>query len=188
MHNMQRISNPDRVTMWNTFFKLAWDEAKIVFEKESNTTCKKTFKPAGGLLHTQEFHILASLTLCILAIEARANHLIDELLEKNIISEDEANAAQYLPPQNKWALLPKLAGKRSKIDYSRSPHSAISQICSLRNDIMHVRYSYIRRKLPNAKTLLSYFENFVIAMEDMNFILKRINKPRKTVLNIGSFS
>jgi hypothetical protein len=184
---MGKISGPDRVKMWNTFFKLAWEEAKIVFEKDSNTICKKTFKAAGGILSPEDFHILATLTLCNLAIEVRANHLIDELFEKDILSKDEANAAQYLPPQNKWALLPKLAGKRNKIDFSRPPHSAISQICALRNDIMHVRYSNIKKKLPKAKTLLSYFNNFVLGMEDMNIILRRINKPRKAVLSIGSF-
>ena len=52
---------------------------------------------------------------------------------------------------------------------------------------MHVRYSNIKKKLPKAKTLLSYFKNFVLGMEDMNVILRRINKPRKAVLNIGSF-
>jgi hypothetical protein len=40
---MAKISGADRVKMWNTFFKLAWDEARIVFEKSSNTSCKKTF-------------------------------------------------------------------------------------------------------------------------------------------------
>ena len=184
---MGKISGADRVKMWNTFFKLARDEAKLVFEKDSNTICEKTFKPAGGVLDAEDFHILATLTLCNLAIEARANHLIDELFEKGVISKDEADAAQYLPPQNKWALLPKLAGKRTKIDFSRPPHSAISQICALRNDLMHVRYFNIKKKLPKAKTLLSYFNNFVLGMEDMNIILKRINKPRKAVLNIGSF-
>jgi hypothetical protein len=185
---MAKISGADRVKMWNTFFKLAWDEARIVFEKSSNTSCKKTFKPAGGVLTDADFHILATVTLCNLAIEARANHLIDELFENNIISKDEANAAQYLPAQNKWALLPKLAGKRTKIEFSRPPHSAISQIFALRNDIMHVRYFNIKKRLPKAETLLSYFSNFVIAMEDMNVILKRVKKPRKTVLNIGSFT
>ncbi len=109
---MGKISGADRVKMWNTFFKLARDEAKLVFEKDSNTICEKTFEPAGGVLGADDFHILATLTLCNLAIEARANHLIDELFEKGIISKDEANAAQYLPPQNKWALLPKLARKK----------------------------------------------------------------------------
>ncbi len=184
---MGKISGRDRVKMWNTFFKLAWEEAKIVYEKDSDTICKKTFKTAGGILSPEDFHILAALTLCNLAIEARANHLIDELCEKGILSKDEANAAQYLPPQNKWALLPKLAGKRINIDFSRPPHSAISQICALRNDIMHVRYSNIRKKLPKPKTLLSCFNNFVLGMEDMNAILRRIKKPREAVLNIGSF-
>jgi len=184
---MGKLAAPDRVKVWNTFFKLARDEAKIVFEKDSNAICRKSFKPPGGFLGDEDFHILATLTLCNLAIEARANHLIDELLEKDILSKDEANAAQHLPPQNKWALLPRLAGKRTKIDFSKPPHSAISQICALRNDLMHVRYFNIKKKLPKAKTLLSYFNNFVLGMEDMNVILKRINKPRKAVVNIGSF-
>ena len=112
------------VKMWNTFFKLARDEAKIVFERDSNTICKNTFEPAGGVLGADDFHILATLTLCNLAIEARANHLIDELFEKGIISKDEANDTVFAT-QNKWALLPKLAGRKIRIDIGRIAQSAI---------------------------------------------------------------
>ena len=69
---MGKISKPDRVKMWNTFFKLAWEEAKIVFEKDTSKSCGMTFKPAGGVLSDEDFHVLATLTLCNLSIEAKS--------------------------------------------------------------------------------------------------------------------
>jgi hypothetical protein len=69
------------------------------------------------------------------------------------------------------------------------PHQAIAMICDLRNDLMHVKFEELTNKLPKPYTLLSYFENFVKAMEDMNVVLQRDRPtgPLKEVLDMGRF-
>jgi len=177
----------DRVKIWNTFFKLTWEEASSLYETSKGKECVKTFIPAGGTLPTEEFHRLATLVLCNLAIEARANHLIDELEEQKKINKEVAEAAKWLPTKHKWFLLPSLAKEHKTIDFGKLPHQAISEICDLRNDLLHVKYkSLLTKKLPSSAETLSLFRNFVWAMENMNVILGRISKERREVLEIGN--
>ena len=136
-----------------------------------------------------QHHALAAITLCTLAIEARANHLIDELAEEGRLSKDTARAAKWLPTKEKWFLLPGLAGKGIQLNAATQPHQAIAQICDLRNEIMHVRFAEIARKLPAVGTIEGYFMGFVEAMEDMNIVLKRgVSAPRPEVLAKGRFT
>lgn len=153
-----------RVTIWNSFFKLAWSEAKHVFELSRKCTSNDEFTPSGGTLGEEASHVLAALVFCVFSIEARANHLIEELCEAGTIGPDLANAARWLPPKEKWFLLPALAGVRTQISSASGPHQAVAQLCDLRNDLMHVRYDQLTAKLPSSKTTLSYFERFVEAM------------------------
>ncbi len=178
----------ERVKIWNTFLKLAWEEAKSLYETSTGVDCKKEFNPAGGTLPDEEFHKLATLVLCNLAIEARVNHLIDELAEKDTISEKVAEAAQRLPPEHKWFLLPALAKIPKTLESSKMPHQAISEICNLRNHLIHVNYRNLMKILPEANKTLSLFENFVKAMENMNVVLGRIKRERDEVLQIGNFT
>ena len=177
----------ERVKIWNTYFKLTWEEAKSLHETSNNKTCQKTFNPAGDTLPTEEFHNLATLMLCNLAIEARANHLITELEEKGKLSKDMAYAAIRLPPDKKWFLLPTLAKVRKTLDSNTMPHQAISEICSLRNDLIHVKFTKLKDKLPPSRKTLILFKNFVAAMENMNVVLNRIRKERNRVVEIGEF-
>jgi hypothetical protein len=182
------LPKDDRVRIWNSFFKLAWLEAKQVFELSNNSICEDTFDPLGGTLREDEFHILAALVLCCLSIEARANHLIDELHEHNKISAEIADAARYLPTKEKWFFLPTIAGiVPNPLRSDKQPHQAIKQLCDYRNALMHVKYKELRKKMPSAKQLISYFDNFVKAMEDMNVALKRHSKPDPKILKIGHF-
>jgi hypothetical protein len=178
-----------RVPIWNSFFQLAWSEAKYCFEISHNCTSGSIFEPVdGGTLPPHQHHALAAITLCALAIEARANHLIDELAEQGL-SKDTAQAAKWLPPKEKWFLLPALAGKGAQLSAARAPHQAIAQICDLRNMIMHVKFDEIDRKLPAVGTIESYFKGFVEAMEDMNVVLGRgVPTPRPEVLAKGRFT
>lgn len=64
---------------------------------------------------------------------------------------------------------------------------SILEICELRNRLMHVSYSGLQEGLPQGRKILSLFEGFVKAMEDMNVVLGRIKKERKKVLEIGKF-
>jgi hypothetical protein len=79
-----------RIPIWNSFFKLAWSEAKCCFEISHDCTSGSAFEPVdGGILPPEQHHALAAITLCALAIEARANHSIDELAEQGL-SKDTA--------------------------------------------------------------------------------------------------
>ena len=177
----------DRVTIWNSFFKLAWTEAKRVFEIENDCQSKDTFDPST--LPESEFHIVAAVVFCNLAIEARVNHLIDEFVETGKISRDLGEAARWLPTKQKWFLLPTLAGVPNQLDSSAGPHQAIAQLCDLRNHFLHVNYQAMKQHLPAGGTMVSYFSRFVEAMEDMNVVLKRDrDKPKPEVLKIGQFN
>jgi len=181
------VSKEERVKIWNTYFKLTWLEAKSLHDISTKIKSDKSFNPAGDSLPTEEAQNLATLMLCALAIEARANHLIIELEEKNKISKDMAHAAIRLPTENKWFLLPALANVHNKLDSTKMPHQAIAEICSLRNDLIHVKFSKLRDKLPPSEKTLILFKNFVVAMENMNVVLNRIRKERRKVLQIGVF-
>jgi hypothetical protein len=102
----ERTEPSDRVAIWNSFFKLAWLEAQRVFEIDKNCRSIDTFMPQGGTLPDDQFHVVAAVVLCNLAIEARANHLIEELIESGKITADVGQAARLLPTKHKWFILP----------------------------------------------------------------------------------
>ena len=182
------MSKPtDRVRIWNTFFKLTWNEAKSLFEATTGRESSKQFDPLGGTLDEQDFHTLATLVLCNLAIEARANHLIEELVEKKEITREVGDAAQRLNTKHKWFLLPCLARVSVSLKSDCGPHQSIVQICALRNSLMHVNFAHLQKTLPTADTTLSLFSRFVEAMEDMNVVLGRVPKARDEVLERGKF-
>jgi hypothetical protein len=179
----------DRIIIWNTLFKLAWLEAKRVFEIDQNCESADDFRPPGGTLPDDQFHVVAAVVLCNLAIDARANHLIDELVESGKISSEVGQAARWLPTKHKWFLLPALAGVPAQLSSSSGPHQAVAQLCDLRNDFLHVNFAGMKGRLPKPSTMVSYFERFVEAMEDMNVVLlrDRPNGPLRQVLDTGKF-
>ncbi len=137
----------ERVQVWNTFFKLA---------RDSGISLKKLQKPSwegsehqfsGGLLDDKKMGSLALIAWCFLALESRANHLLEELYENGALSKKEVEAIRFLRTDQKWALLPKLAGKTSRIDFSQSPHSCVAELSALRNDIFHVNYDRLLKRL-----------------------------------------
>jgi hypothetical protein len=175
----------ERVEVWNTLFKLTREQA-IPLKKSQNPTWKarpKRFK--GGTLDKAQIRSLATVAWCYLALEARANHLIAELVDESKLSQKKAEKVGFLGTQEKWALLPKLWGKSAAVDFSRGPHQAVAQLCSLRNDLFHVNYARLLRKLPKPRTALSLFNSFVYAMEDMNVILGRHAQADPDVLGIA---
>lgn len=181
------VESTDRVKIWNSFFKLAWTEAKSLHEASKRTTSSKSFDPPGGTLTEERYHILATMVLCNLAIEARANHLYDEMAEEGKISQSECKAVRRIPTKHKWFLLPKFAGVNKKLDDDKVPHQAVAEICGLRNNLLHVNYEGLDGQLPPPDKALSLFENFVKAMEDMNVILGRHKQQEKKVLDLGRF-
>jgi hypothetical protein len=182
------IDRDDRLAIWNSFFKLAWQEARAVFEVNGAESGDK-FEPTPGPLPDEQHHVMAAVVLCSLAIEARANHLIDDLVEQGKVPIELGKAAQRLPPKHRWFLIPTLAGVPNHLSASSGPHQAVAQLCDLRNDFVHVNYAAIQAKLPNQGTMLSYFARFVEAMEDMNVILGKggRTKARPEVVQLGTF-
>jgi hypothetical protein len=182
------MEDAQRVKVWNTYFKLAWSAAKAAHEDATGTKYADEFHPLGDTLSLQQHNAVAVLTLCTLAIEARANHLIDELVEQKEISDAVGRAARFLPTRAKWFLLPTLAGKSTKLRDDEIPHQAVATICDLRDALIHVKFDHLTN-LPNPGYLQSLFENFVVAMEDMNVVLGRNGElgRRPEVLRIGLF-
>lgn len=177
----------DRVRLWNSFFYLAWQSAKRLFEISRGCETSAVFTPKGGMLEDEQRASLAAVIFCTLAIEARANHVIQKLLEDGRITDRESEAAQRLPPEAKWFLLPKLAGRRRALRSDAGPHQVVSQICALRNDLVHVRFHKLVERLPQSGTMLSYFGRLVEAFEDMNILLRDARRPRGRVLRMGRF-
>ncbi len=175
-------SNPDRVRVWNSFFHQARAEARRLNASEVPLG---GFDPEGGRLTDEQQTVLAVLALCTLAIEARTNHLIIELAEKGRLSQVESEAAQRLPPLEKWVLLPRLAGRKGRVQTDRSPHQAVAEICNRRNALVHVHFDKLTTQLPDKARMLRLFSGFVEAMEDMNVLLGRASRPRKRVLRLG---
>jgi hypothetical protein len=55
------------------------------------------FDPDGGTLPDDRFHVLGTVVLCNQAVEARVNHLIDELVEDGKIIPEVGEAVRWLP-------------------------------------------------------------------------------------------
>ena len=182
---MSTLPKADRVAIWNAFFTRAFADAC-----EIATT--KGFKPAKQLspsvvLSNDDRLSLLLLASCVLAVEARCNHLVDELAESGRISEEEASAIQHLPARSKWFMLPRLVGSRRKFDAGKSPHRAIAEICGPRNILVHVNYAKLRKSIPPAAKMLNLFGEFVLAMEDLNVTLRRTRRPRRAVTDASIF-
>jgi hypothetical protein len=185
MSSMTLLPNVDRVRIWNTLFRQAWSEA-LAIARRSHKTPKKSFSPPSVLSDDEESRLVL-LAFCTLAVEARTNHLIDELVEKGRLTKEEAGSVQRLPADTKWFLLPKLAGVKKRLNRGRRPHQAVAEICARRNVIFHVNFRRLNEGLPESGKMLSLFRDFVEAMEDMNVVLKRVKRPRRRVLDIGRF-
>jgi len=139
------------------------------------------------MLNDEQRLVLSALAFFALAVEARANHLIHKLVEEGKISQAEGSAAERLAPEHKWFLLPKLAGRQKSLDASTSPHRAVAEICSMRNDVVHVRFARLSGRLPTPVRMLALFEEFVDAMDNMNTVLRDSRGPRKRVRQMGRF-
>jgi hypothetical protein len=177
----------DRVAIWNSFFRLVWSEAKAVFETTGNASIDSF--AATPHLTDEQHHVLAAVVLCNLAIEARANHLIEDLVEKGKITQEVGRAAQRLPTKHRWFLIPTLAGVPAKLSSSAGPHQAVAQLCDLRNDFVHVNYAGLQAKLPSSAQLLSYYRRVVEALEDMNVVLGKGGRTaaKQEILKLGVF-
>lgn len=177
----KKLPGVDRVRIWNSFLHLARDaSARLGKGGLSNTTQNQSAR-AGGRLSEEQEAVLAALTFCTLAIEARVNHLLEERREKGKMTRAVYEATLWLAPQHKWFLLPQILGCRRHINESQPPHRAIAEICKRRNSLVHVNFARLRDSLPSASEMIDLYRNFVDAMEDMNVVLGRTRRARKYV-------
>jgi hypothetical protein len=170
-----------RVERWNAFLHLARDATRAV-DTESLATTPRDSKRSGARLSEQQEAILAALSFCTLAVEARINHLVHEEHEEGRLSRRERDAMLRLPLEHRWFLLPRITGRRRQLSSDGEPHEAIAQICAARNDLVHVRFAELRQRLPNVGEMVGLYNDFIRAMEDMNVVLGRTPKPRHAVL------
>jgi len=175
----------NRVKVWNTFFKLARDQAILLKKLNKPSWMERAHNLLGGTLNDQKTLSLAVVAWCLLALEAREAHLIEELKDQGKLTPEQAKAAHFLGIQEQWALIPKLAGKRTVINFRSAPHQSISELASLRNKLFHVKYERLVQDLPLGQKAVSLFNQFVYAMEDMNVILQRHKRHHKRVLRIA---
>lgn len=175
------------VKVWNTFFKIAREQAVFTKKSQNNEWSDPGHTFSGGTLDDSKMHSLAVVACCLLALQARTSHLIEELREKNKLTPMQARAALHLPIQEQWALLPKLARrhKRTDISFDKAPHQAVAELAQLRNDLFRINYDKLLGNLPPPGKALSLFNEFVYAMEDMNVILGRHKRHHKRVLGIA---
>jgi hypothetical protein len=112
---MPGLPNSERVKIWNSLLCLAHSQKERLRTGPPLLHSGPALHPKGGRLSPEQEAVVGLLTFCTLALEARANHLIEELYEKGRISDPEARAAQRLTPEHKWFLLPHLAGRRKSL-------------------------------------------------------------------------
>jgi hypothetical protein len=184
---MTLLPENDRIRIWNTLFRQARIEACNLAKATGKIPKISSFHPRFLLSEGEQSRLLL-LAYCTLAIEARVNHLIDELVEKGRLDEREAVSIQRLSADAKWFLLPKIAGVKKRLRRDSSPHQAVAEICAHRNVLFHVNFRRLKDGLPNAGKMLALFRDFVVAMEDMNVLLRRVRRRRNRVLDIGFFS
>ena len=184
---MALLPKDDRIRIWNALFHQAWSQACDLAKTKGKAPKRGHFAPRL-ILSEEEQLCLLLLAHCILAIEARANHLIDEMVEEGRLDKREAASVQRLSADAKWFLLPKIAGVKKRLKRDTGPHQAIAEICAQRNVLFHVNFHRLKDGLPDAGKMLSLFRDFVVAMEEMNVLLRRVRRSRKRVLDIGSFA
>lgn len=181
---MPPLTDPvDRVRIWNSYLTEAYLSAKRLSEcDEANDY--PPLELDGGVLSTTEHYSLMTVLTAVLAIEARANHLIHELHDEGRINKSLRDAAARLPTRFKWFLIPKLAGSRRDLDPGIMPHQAVSELCGHRNEFVHVTFGRrILDRLPSRERVLRLYNGFVTAMEDMNVVLGKTERRREAVIN-----
>lgn len=181
---MTKLGNTERVNIWNSYFAEAREAAEKVkrIENDESVPVPKS-QLEGGVMSPREHWVAQLILRCVLAIEARANHLISEANEYKKISEKRKDALLHLRTDYKWILLPIATGHRKGIDESKNPHQAVMKMCAHRDKLIHVKFN-TDWKLPGPKEAVNLFNQFVEAMEDMNVVLERRTEPDNAVLNL----
>jgi len=183
-----------RANVWNSFLQLAWTQARCVAadagKKPNRDLTEAEWQDDTNRepLAAEKTRVLGLLLLCNNALEARANHLIDWLREKETITKAEADAAKSLAIKYKWFLLPVLGRSVKKADGSKNPHKAVLKLHKYRNRITHARFEELEqegKELPSPSDALGLWHELLNAVESMNEILGR---PRTDGIDELKFS
>lgn len=162
-----------RVEVWNTYLRGAWMEGAILVRLAEPEEAESPFTPLGGLLDEEKQRIVRLVTFLVLAIEARANHMIWELEVEGKLSAAEGEAARRLAPKHKWFLLPKLAGSSRNLTVGQGKHQVIEEICRFRNTIAHIKFGYFDDlKSLSVREAVRYYNRFLEAVMDLNEIVR----------------
>ena len=101
-----RITSEKRVEIWNTLFGAAYFEAVKLRRLSHPSQEIPDWKPEGGILNEEDSAKLFLLMFLMLAVEARASHLIEECVDKNNISIEQGQSLHQLNFKQEWGLLP----------------------------------------------------------------------------------
>ena len=174
----------DRVMMWNSYLAEARNYAKKL-EESGNVSGISDIPLEGDTLSPEDHYSLMTILHIALAIEARTNHYLHELEEREKVTRSERDALKWLNFKNRWVLLPRIARADEHVDFEVWPHLAISKIHKLRDKYFHVKFerNEIVREIPKKNETLQLYNMFIEAQEGMNVVLGRIDAKRPDVLS-----
>jgi hypothetical protein len=176
----------ERVEVWNAFLSLAREQGVAIkksLEPEWTDKLSPNLTFQAERLSEDETRRLSLLTWCMLSIEARANHLIEERMQPQDKASSRLKKRHFENFEQKWIFLANSARQGIKLD--KAPHNSVRKLQKLRNDIMHVDFEGVKERLPSAAECLDLFNDWIEAMEDMNVRLGRHPKPDPIVLTIA---
>jgi hypothetical protein len=175
----------DRVLIWNSHSCEAHCFAKKLMTGDKNTFECQKLNLLGENLPFAKHYALMTLLHLALALEARTNHLLHEFMDQKIIDDKRYHKNSHFDTRTKWMRLPVLIGE-NKINFKKDPHKAISDILEFRNAFVHSNFKEHEGKfvtIPSKGRTIELYDNCVIAMEEMNVLLKRIPQVRKEYLD-----
>lgn len=127
---------------------------------------------------------LAMLAFCCLAIEARVNHMTDEMVKDKRL--DPKAGRKLLKNKNfrqRWFGLAAQVG--APLDKTKEPHKTIWKLFDIRDAIFHAKFDDLIAQLAKL-THYKFFTEFVYAMDDYNAKLRRV-PTNPEVRRIGEF-
>lgn len=185
---MSPVDAQDRVSVWNSFLLMSRIRAEGLFRisRAGAPEPTKERDPIGGTLTNDQMEVAHELLLVAVMIEARANHLIDECVERFGLNAKAAEGAKRLNTEQKWLLLPQLAGRQSRIDPEKRPHNAVLWIFNYRNVLVHAKFEGFR-SLPAPSDVISHYSDVIRAIDAMNAIVREDPPKTQGLLRFADF-
>jgi hypothetical protein len=129
--------------------------------------------PDFGFLPAEAAAVANALVMLCIAIEARANHMIDEVAEdgkwRGKLSPDAVKRQHDF--WQKWSRLPHNAGVGS--GYDKAKHRVVLEVFEYRDLLMHAKFDEAK-SLPGPKELVALYSRWIDAMDEMNCIVRSV--------------